>query len=100
MEKTTSKKSPRVERWLKQAELTRQKGEQLYHQRFKQHLEPRHNGKIVCINCEAEEFVMGKTVLDALEKAEAKYPNTLFHIRRVGFPAVYSLNGGDDFKMV
>jgi hypothetical protein len=78
MEKTTSKRSPRVERWLKQAELTRQKGEQLYHQRFKQLLEPRHNGKIVCINCEAEDFVMGKTVLDALEKAEATYPNTFF----------------------
>ncbi len=100
MEKTTSKKSPRVERWLKQAELTRQKGEQLYQQRFKQHLEPRHNGKIVCINCEAEDFVMGKTVSDALEKAEAKYPNTFFHIRRVGFPAVYCLNGVYDFKMV
>ncbi|MFQ3597191.1 MAG: hypothetical protein SNJ55_12800 [Chloroherpetonaceae bacterium] len=100
MKKTSSKKTTRIQRWLKQAELTRQKGEQLYHQRFKQRLEPTHNNKIVCINCETEDFVMGKTVLDALEKAEAKYPNTFFHIRRVGFPAVYSLNGVYDFKQI
>ncbi len=100
MKKPASKKSPRIKRWLKQAELTRQKGEQLYHQRFKQHLEPMHHGKIVCINCEAEDFIMGNTVLDALKKAEDKYPNAFFHIRRVGFPAVYSLNGVYDFEKV
>lgn len=97
MKKTVAKSSVRVQTTLQQAEATRQKGESIYERALKKRLEPRYNGKIICIDCDTEEFAMGETVLDALAKAEAKRPDGFFYVRRVGFPAVYSLNGAQDF---
>ncbi len=68
-----------------------QEGEKIYQSRLKRKLEGKHRGKIVAIDVDSGKYFMGKTVLEAVEKGRQKYPNKLFHVIRVGYPAVHSI---------
>ena len=68
-----------------------QEGEEIYKSRLKRKLEEKHRGKIIAIDVDSGEYFMGKTVLEAVEKGRQKYPNKVFHVIRVGYPAVHSI---------
>jgi hypothetical protein len=64
-------------------------GKQIYDERLKKILEPSYKGKIVAIEVDSGDYFLGDTVVEAIKKAEEKYPDELFYLVRVGFPAVY-----------
>jgi len=70
------------------------KGRKIYEERLKAKLEKDFKGKIVAIEVETGDYFLGDTVSNALEKAEAKYPNKIFHLVRVGYPGVHTVRRG------
>lgn len=60
-----------------------------HYQRLKDRLEPEHIGKIVAVEVESGEYFLGNTVVEAIKNAEAKYPEELLYIARIGYRAVY-----------
>lgn len=75
----------------KRIRVLAQEGEKIYESQLKRKLEGKHRGKIVAIDVDSGKYFMGKTVLEAVEKGRQKYPNKLFHVIRVGYPAVHSI---------
>ena len=65
-----------------------EKGEQVY-QKFKDSLEEEYKGKIAAIEIESEEYFLGDTEHEALEKAKQKHPEKIFYIVRIGYPVVH-----------
>lgn len=65
------------------------KGKEIYNEKLKDVLEPKHNGEIVAIEVESEDYFLGDSVAEAAEKAKRKYPDRLFHFIKVGHPAVH-----------
>lgn len=65
------------------------KGEKIYDEKLKMMLEPEHNGEIVAIEVESEDYFLGNSVVEATEAAKQKYPSRLFHVIKVGYPAVH-----------
>lgn len=68
-----------------------QKAEAIYRTKLKQKLEGKYKGRIVAIDVESEDYFVGKTVLEAIEKGRKKHPGKLFYAVRIGYPAVHSL---------
>jgi hypothetical protein len=64
-------------------------GEKIYDEKLKGILEPEHNGKIVAIEVESGDYFLGNSIVEATEKAKQKYPDRLFHVIKVGYPAVH-----------
>ena len=64
------------------------KGRDIYN-RIVTELEPKHKGEIVAIEVDSGDYFLGRTVIEAGDKARAKYPNKVFYFARIGFPAVY-----------
>ncbi|MDA2919697.1 hypothetical protein MYX76_09445 [Desulfobacterota bacterium AH_259_B03_O07] len=75
----------------KRIKVLAQEGETIYQSRLKKKLEVKHRGEIIAIDVDSGKYFMGKTVLEAVEKGRQKYPNKLFHVIRVGYPAVHSI---------
>jgi len=67
-------------------EMTK-KGEEIYQRKFKEKYEPSSNGKFLVIEVESEEGFLGDTSAEALEKARKEYPQKIFYIKKIGFPA-------------
>lgn len=63
------------------------KGEEIYQRKFREKYEPDFNGKFLAIEIEFEEGFLGDTSAEALEKAKEKYPQKIFYIKKIGFPA-------------
>jgi hypothetical protein len=59
----------------------------------KVHSLKKEKGKIAVIEPDSGEYFLGKTLLEALNKAEAKYPNKIFYSIRIGYPFAHQLNG-------
>jgi hypothetical protein len=60
----------------------------------KVHSLKKEKGKIAVIEPDSGEYFLGKTLLEALKKAEAKYPNKIFYAIRIGYPFAHQLKGG------
>ncbi len=65
-----------------------EKGQRIY-EKIKDKLEPEHKGEIVAIEVETGDYFLGKSVIEATDKAREKYPDKVFYTARVGFPVVY-----------
>lgn len=63
-------------------------GQNIY-DKIKTKLEPEHNGEIVAIDIDTEDYFLGENVIEAVSKAREKYPNKIFHTVKVGFKAVH-----------
>lgn len=57
-------------------------------------LEAEYKGRIVAIEPDTSEYFLGKTVLEAFDKAHKVYPESLFYFVRIGYPAVHWHKGG------
>jgi hypothetical protein len=52
-------------------------------------LESEHKGDIVAIEVDSGDYFLGRTVVEAGDKARKKHPDKVFYFARIGFPAVY-----------
>jgi hypothetical protein len=64
------------------------KGREIYN-RIVAELEPDHKGDIVAIEVDSGDYFLGKTVVEAGDKAREEHPDKVFYFARIGFPAVY-----------
>jgi hypothetical protein len=64
------------------------KGERIY-AAIRSKLEPEHKGEIAAIEPESGDYFLGKSVIEAIDKAREKYPDKVFHVVRIGFPALH-----------
>ena len=52
-------------------------------------LEKEHRGEIVAIEVGTDDYFLGKRGIEAITKARKKYPNAVFYLVKIGFPAVH-----------
>ncbi len=64
------------------------KGERIY-AAIRSELEPDHKGDIAAIEPESGDYFLGKSVIEAIDKAREKYPDKVFHVVRIGYPVVH-----------
>jgi len=62
-----------------------EEGERIYYEKLKPILEPKYQGKIVAIEVDSEDYFIGDSVIEVLQKARAVYPDKLFHFMKIGF---------------
>jgi hypothetical protein len=84
--------SPRLRKMVRESAARAEKGKAIYERELKKILEPKFNGKIVCIDYDTKEFFIGRDVDSAMQKAAKKYPNKIFFLTKVGAPALFTLN--------
>lgn len=65
-------------------ELAR-RGREYYDRMLRAKLEPEHNGKFLALEVETGDYELGDTQIEALDRAEAKHPESVFYILRVGY---------------
>jgi len=66
------------------------KGKEIY-EKLKGELEPDHNGEIVAIDVDSGEYFLGKTLLEANDKAREKYLDKQLYFVRIGSKAAMAL---------
>jgi hypothetical protein len=69
------------------------RGEEYYERFLRAKLEPEHKGKYLVIEVETGDYELNASELAALDRAEAKHPDGVFHVIRVGFRAVGRIGG-------
>jgi len=61
------------------------RGRDYYDDHLRAKLEPQYNGKFLALELDSGDYEMGDTQLEALDRAEAKHPNSVFYIHRIGY---------------
>jgi len=61
------------------------------YQGLKAKLEPRYKGRILAIELESGQYVVGKDELQVALEAVKKFPGKKFSFFRIGYPAVHKL---------
>ncbi|NQS89857.1 hypothetical protein HQ584_08725 [Patescibacteria group bacterium] len=56
---------------------------------LKPKLEKKFKGKIIAIEVDSGDYVIGDDELDVALKAQKKFPNKIFTFIRIGYPAVH-----------
>lgn len=69
-----------------EGERLTQRGERLYQTKLKAILEPDYTGMFAAIEPDSGDYFLGKRMMEALDNAEAKHPDKLVYLVRVGFP--------------
>jgi hypothetical protein len=69
-----------------------EKSDEAY-ENLKPELEKKYHGRIVAIEPYSGDYFVGNTVIEAGDKAKAKYPDKIFYFVRPGFRAVYRDRG-------
>lgn len=64
------------------------KGKKIY-KRLKAKLESKYKGKIIAIEPDSGNYIIGKDELDAALKAQHEFPGKVFDFFRIGYPAVH-----------
>jgi hypothetical protein len=67
------------------------RSERIYQTKLKALLEPQENGKVVAIEVESGEYILGVDELDAALKALEQFPGKIFHFIRVGSPVMHKM---------
>ena len=69
-----------------------QKGTKVY-QKISKQIEKDHSGNFVAIEVESGKYFLGKTQIEAIEKAKKSFPTKIFYLMKVGFPAAVTFSG-------
>ncbi len=67
-------------------------GEQIYQNELKEKMEKENIGKFVAIEVESKDYFLGETQTEATLKAKKKYPDKIFYMVKIGFPAVITMS--------
>jgi len=73
-------------KYLDKDEFT-ERGKSVY-KLLKPKLEKKFKGKVIAIEVDSGDYVIGSDELDAALKAQKKFPHKIFTFIRVGYPAV------------
>ena len=74
-------------KYLDKDELT-ERGKKAY-KLLKPKLEKKFKGKVMAIEVDSGDYVIGDDELDAAVKAQKEFPNKIFVFIRIGYPAVH-----------
>ena len=66
-------------------------GQRIYANRYQAEFEARYLGQIVAIDISSERAFVGSSVEEAVERGYGANPTSLFHVIKVGAPAVYRM---------
>lgn len=69
------------------------RGEEIYEQQIRQHVEPGNKGRFVVIDIETGEYELDDDDLQATKRALAKRPDAVLYGVRIGYPTAYTLGG-------
>jgi hypothetical protein len=61
-----------------------QKARFLYNQRLRDELEKTHCGEFIAVEPDSGAYFLGKSMREALARAESAYPDRLFHVMCIG----------------
>ena len=70
-----------------------EKAKRIY-KRLKPELERDFKGKVIAIEIESGEYIIGEDELDAAIKAKKKFPGKIFNFIRIGYKVVHKLRKG------
>lgn len=56
-------------------------------------LETKYKGMVAAIYPDSSEYFLGKTLIEAVEKARKKYPEKTFYFIRIGYPYAHEHRG-------
>lgn len=56
-------------------------------------LEKKHFGEFVAIEVETGKYFVGETQMEAISEAKKEFPQKIFYLMKVGFPAVVTFSG-------
>lgn len=65
-----------------------EKGKNIY-KRLKSNFKKKYKGKIIAIEPDSGEYIIGKNELDAALKAQHKFPGKIFDFFRIGYASVH-----------
>lgn len=68
------------------------KGEEVY-RKINKHIEKKHLGSFIAIEVESGKYFIGQTQMEAIEKAKKHFPEKVFYLIKIGFPAVVTFSG-------
>ena len=74
-------------KYLDKDEFT-ERGKNVY-KLLKPKLEKKFKGKVIAIEVDSSDYVIGSDELDAALKAQKKFPHKIFTFIRVGYPALH-----------
>ena len=69
-----------------------QRGTRVY-QNISNKIEKDHLGDFVAIEVESGKYFLGQTQIEAIEKAKKTFPEKIFYLMKVGFPAAVTFSG-------
>jgi len=72
---------------IKDPDAFARKAEAIYNRKYRTSFELEYHGQIVAIDVKSGDAFVGRTELDAFNKAHEKYPNRSFFFLRVGYRA-------------
>jgi hypothetical protein len=75
------------------AEEVAARGEALYEQHIRPHVEATHQGKFVVVDIETGDYEIDADDLAATKRALAKRPDAVLYGLRIGYPTAYRLGG-------
>ena len=75
------------------AEEVAARGEALYEQRIRPHVEATHQGKFVVVDIETGDYEIDADDLAATKRALAKRSDAVLYGLRIGYPTAYRLGG-------
>ena len=67
------------------------RGEALYEQRIRPHVEATHQGQFVVVDIETGDYEIDADDLAATKRALTKRPNAVLYGMRIGYPTAYRL---------
>jgi|SRR3989338_10306397 len=68
------------------------KGEEVY-QKIGKQIEKEHSGDFIAIEVESKKYFLGRTQVEAIEKAKKIFPTKIFYLMKVGFPSAVTFSG-------
>lgn len=80
-----------LDKELQLMSIVTERGKRFYETCLKSTLEPQENGKFVAIEPESERYFIGDTALEAVKKGKEVFPNKIFFLVHIGFPAAYRI---------
>lgn len=76
---------------MEQSKSLAEKGQETYDRALKHVLEPAYVGKFVAVEVDSEDYFLGSTPIEAINKGKQKYPSKVFFVARVGHRAAFLL---------
>lgn len=69
------------------------RGEALYEEQIRAHVESENRGKFLALDVDTGDYEIDSSELAALDRLEARNPNAILYLLRIGHPGAYRIGG-------